>query len=154
MRTIDPFVAPGLWGGASKPSQPLAAERASPPKRFAAGNAPIIPNAPLACLAGSVLGPRFHAWYGRSGKRTICSIYPVLGTDETKGLPDFTEGIVIAARRDHGRLCALSVFAIGETETPDRCVDTAIAAGASEWHIHLPAGDEQARRELLRDLGA
>ncbi len=154
MRTIDPFFAPGLWGGAPMPPQSptMTAGRLSSPQRRSAVIAPLLSHAPLASLTGSVLGPRFHAWYGRSRRRTICSIYPVRD-DEAKGLPDFTEGIVIAAKRDGARLHALAVFALGEDEDRRAWVEEAISAGAMEWHVHLLAEDEEERLALLRDLG-
>jgi hypothetical protein len=114
----------------------------------------MIAHAPLASLTGSVLGPRFHAWYGRSRRRTICSVFPVLESEESKGLPDFADGIVIAAGREQSELHALAVFALNNTNDLSLRVDEAVSAGAMEWHIHLPAGDEEERRAVLRDLEA
>ncbi len=156
MRTIDPFIAPGLWGGPSNPSQSsLTAGQSSHPPRRPAVIATLpqnIDHAPLASLAGSVLGPRFHAWYGRSGRRTICSVYPVLEDQPGRGLPDFTCAIVIAAGRDNGRLSSLVVFAFGENEDKSASICEAISAGALEWHVHLLAQDSKARSALLQDL--
>ncbi|WP_020175019.1 hypothetical protein [Methyloferula stellata] len=154
MRTIDPFFAPGLWGGAPMPPQSptMTAGRLSSPQRRPAVIAPLLAHAPLASLTGSVLGPRFHAWYGRSRRRTICSVY-LVRDDEAKGLPDFADGIVIAARRDAAGLRALAVFALGDSEDRRAWVEEAISAGAMEWHVHLLAEDDKERRALLQDLG-
>jgi len=109
-------------------------------------------HAPLASLAGSVLGPRFHAWYGRSGRRTICSVYPVRKNEPGKGLPDFSWAIVIAAGQENGRLYSLAVFAFGENEDKSAYIDEAVSAGALEWHVHLLAQDQETRSALLKDL--
>jgi hypothetical protein len=111
-------------------------------------------NAPVASLAGSVLAPRFHAWYGRSKRRTICSVYPVAKSEAGRGLPDFTAAIVIAVRRECGLLRSLTVFAFGDGEDKQVHVEEAVALGASEWHVHLLADSENARRAALRDLQA
>jgi hypothetical protein len=113
---------------------------------------PSIAHAPLASLTGSVLGPRFHAWYGRSKRRTICSVYPVCDSGEAKGPPDFADGIVIAARRDGTWLSAIAVFELGDGEDRRRRIDEAISRGATEWHVHLLAVDGKERQALLRDL--
>jgi len=109
-------------------------------------------HAPLASLAGSVLGPRFHAWYGRSGRRTICSVYPVRQDEPGRGLPDFTWAIVIAAGQRNGRLHSLAVFAFGESEDKSSRINEAVSAGALEWHVHLLAQDPKARAAVLQDL--
>jgi len=154
MRTIDPFLAPGLWGGAPMPPQSAltAGQFSSPPRRPAVIAPSHTIGAPLASLAGSVLGPRFHAWYGRSGGRTICSVYPVREGEAGYGLPDFTWAIVIAAGRDRGRLHSVAVFAFGERDDKSAYAEKAITAGAVEWHVHLLAQDEPARFAVLRDL--
>lgn len=156
MRTIDPFLAPGLWGGPPKPPQsPMTAGRARPPRRPAVIAAlPEIAHAPLASLAGSVLGPRFHAWYGRSRRRYVCSVFAVGETDAMMGLPDFNRAAVIAAGRDGGQLHALHIFALDETKEQNKHVGTAVAAGAVEWHIYLPFGDDKELRDVLLDLDA
>jgi hypothetical protein len=98
------------------------------------------------------LGPRFHAWYGRSGRRTICSVYPVLEAQAGRGLPDFTWAIVIAAGRENGKLYSLAVFAFGENEDKSSYIEEAVSDGALEWHVHLLAQDSKARFALLQDL--
>jgi hypothetical protein len=98
------------------------------------------------------LGPRFHAWYGRSGRRTICSVYPVREGEPGRGLPDFAWAIVIAAGRENGKLQSLGVFAFSEGEDKSASIDEAVSAGAVEWHVHLLAEDDKARCALLRDL--
>jgi hypothetical protein len=82
-----------------------------------------------------------------------------VNADETgKGLPDFCWAIVIAARREQGRLHSLSVFAFGADEKrQDRVQDRvkeAVAAGTTEWHVHLLAQNEHERRAVLHDLKA
>ncbi len=156
MRTIDPFLAPGLWGGPATPPQSslTAGRSSSPPGRPAviASSPQDIDHAPLASLAGSVLGPRFHAWYGRSGRRTICSVYPVREDEPGRGLPDFTWAIVIAAGRENGKLYSVAVFAFVENEDKSSHLNEAVSAGALEWHVHLLAQDQKTRSFVLRDL--
>ncbi len=159
MRTIDPFFAPGLWGGLPKPPQSsmVTAGRLTGPLQRPAvtaepGLAQSLAQAPLASLTGSVLGRRFHAWYGRSKRRTICSVFPVREAEPAKGLPDFAEGIVIAATRACGQLQALAVFVLGEGDERSARADEAVFAGASEWHVHLLAASETEREAVLRDL--
>ncbi len=150
MRTIDPFLAPGLWGGLPKPPQSsmMAAGRfLSPPRRPA-----VIAHGALASLAGSALASRFYAWHGRAGHRYICSVFPVLESEDNKGLPDFPEAIVIAAGRNGARLRALAVFGPSDGVERSMCVDEAISAGAVEWHVHLPAGNDKDWSAVLRDL--
>jgi hypothetical protein len=156
MRTIDPFLSPGLWGGAPMPPQSptMTAGRFPSPLRPPPVIAPpLLVHAPLASLTSSVLGPRFHAWYGRSGRRKVCSVFPVLESQEAQGLPDFSEAIVIAARREPTGLYAIAVFALGEKEDRGALIEAALRAGAMEWHVHLLAADENERRALLEDLG-
>ena len=60
-------------------------------------------NTALASLAGGDLEERFHAWRGRSGRRYICSVFPVDHRAADAGLPEFAEAIVIAVRAGHRR---------------------------------------------------
>lgn len=114
-------------------------------------------NAALESLAGVALAARFHAWRGNSGQRYICSIFPVTAEPDA-GLPDFTEAVVIAAAcEDDGtrRLVGLRQCEKGANPyARESFIIEALAAGASEWHIHLLASEEMQRRAAIADIDA
>lgn len=114
-------------------------------------------NAALESLAGDALAARFHAWRGNSGQRYICSVFPVTAEPDA-GLPDFTEAVVIAAAcEDDGarRLVALRQCERGANPyARESFIIEALAAGASEWHIHLLASEEMQRRAAVADIDA
>jgi hypothetical protein len=114
-------------------------------------------DAALESLAGGALAARFHAWRGSSGQRYICSVFPVTG-DPDVGLPDFTEAVVIAAAYENDRTRRL--VAVRQCEkganpyARESFIIEALAAGASEWHIHLLASEETQRRAAIADIDA
>jgi hypothetical protein len=114
-------------------------------------------NAALESLAGDALAARFHAWRGNSGQRYICSVFPVTAEPDA-GLPDFTEAVVIAAAcEDDGtrRLVALRQCERGANPyARESFIIEALAAGASEWHVHLLASEEMQRRAAIADIDA
>ncbi len=162
MRTIDPFFAPGLWGGAPMPPQsPMMAgglpdRVASPPKAAKVTPAVIVSSysahGSLASLNGSKLAAGFHAWRGRSGKRVICSVFQVSDGAAHKGLPDFTHAIVIGVDDCESDLYVRAVFALDESEDRYGHIEAAVSMGVTQWHVHLPEGGEAQCAALLRDL--
>jgi hypothetical protein len=114
-------------------------------------------NGPLTCLADNVLAKRFHAWSGTSGRRYICSVFPLNAEEPEAGLPDFADAIVIAVGNDAGlrRPLAFLEFSgetAGKSEQYREFVDTALASSVREWHIHLLATDPAHRRAVKADL--
>lgn len=115
-------------------------------------------NAALEGLAGGALAARFHAWRGSSGQRYVCSVFPVNAAEPDAGLPDFTEAVVIAAacagdgRRHLVALCQCETGA--NPYARDSFIIEALAAGASEWHIHLLASEVTQRRAAIADIDA
>lgn len=115
-------------------------------------------NASLASLAGGELSERFHAWRGRSGRRYICSVFPVEAQDAAGGLPDFAEAIVIAVRTDaagHRRVVGFCQSEHGAGPVARHAfVMASVAAGAQHWHIHLLTADPEKRRAAIEDIEA
>lgn len=122
-------------------------------RRFASVKA----NAPLGCLSGGALASRFHAWLGLSGRRYVCSVYPVDLEDRSSGLPDLDGAVVIAVgldrRRERFRVAIFETcWRGGRLALGSEAIDAALAAGAREWHVHLLAASAEARRAAILDL--
>lgn len=115
--------------------------------------------APLDCLSGAALTDHFHSWRGASGKRYICSVYPVRIGEKLGGLPEFDSAIGVAVGRDsQGRRQKHAVFASswsdGRFDGDLKSVGNALRLGAAEWHIHLLATDIAARRVAIKDIAS
>jgi hypothetical protein len=112
-------------------------------------------NAPLSSLAGGSMASRFHAWHGASGRRYICSVFPVDPDAPDAGLPDFAEAIAlaVAADADKGQKCIALFLYDGSTAARARndFIASALKAGAVAWHIHL-AEDPQQRLAVAKDI--
>lgn len=115
-------------------------------------------NAPLESLSGDMLTARFHAWRGGSGRRYICSVFPVKPDEFDAGLPDFGGAVVIAvARNGDGRRRLVAIFQseIGANAyARESFVIEALAEGAGEWHVHLLATQAAQRRVAIADIEA
>lgn len=116
-------------------------------------------NGPLDCLAGAALASRFHAWRGGSGRRYVCSVFPVQSDAELRGLPEFDAAVALAVALDgDGQRSRVAVFQVywsdGQFEGDAKFVNEALAAGTCEWHIHLLAETEPARQAMIDDLNA
>jgi len=133
--------------------KPNPGKRQSPLK----GPAVIVPSPvrtlPLRSLQASALAPGFQAWFGRDGKRMVCSVYPVQ-QGRLKGLPDFRDALVIAVRREGEDLKAVAFFSIEPDMVPDvlRPLIDRASHDAQEWHVHLPLPDRRAA--LKREFAA
>lgn len=141
------------------PAAPRAAEEALPDKaaRPADGaDRRAGSNAPLASLAGGDLATRFHAWRGTSGRRYICSVFPIDAGDPEAGLPDLGEAIVMAVSRDgEGRRQRIALFIsepASDATTRRNFIAEALAGGAAEWHVHLLAKDAAQRQAAANDI--
>jgi hypothetical protein len=114
-------------------------------------------NHPLASLAGGDLEGRFHAWHGRSGRRYICSVFPVDLQAADAGLPEFAEAIVIAVGEYGGarRVVAFLQCADGASAGARQAfVAAALKAGARQWHVHLLLAAPRKRRAAIADIEA
>jgi hypothetical protein len=127
-----------------------AAERASPRGKNS--------NAALESLAGGALAGRFHAWHGGSGRRYICTVFPVNHADPEAGLPDFSGAVVIAVACEANGARWPVAFCQCETGANpyarEPFVIDALAGGASEWHVHLLATEMTQRRAVIADIEA
>jgi hypothetical protein len=117
-----------------------------------------IPNAPLGSLAGGSLASRFHAWWGISGRRYICTVFQADPGAPDCGLPEFAEMIVLAVGYDSKRERKLLALSHMDDETGPsvrrRFVETNREAGATEWHVHLLTDGNHQRHAATRDLEA
>jgi len=136
------------------PHKPVPGKRQSPLK----GSAVIVPNPvrtlPLRSLEASSLAPGFQAWFGRDGRRMICSVYPVQPQARFKGLPDFRDALVIAVRREGEDLKAVAFLSIEPEMSTDALAPLIAesAEDAQEWHVHLPLPG--ARTALMHEFAA
>lgn len=116
-------------------------------------------NAPLSSLAEGTLAQRFHAWCGASGRRYICSVFPVDRAAADAGLPDYVDAIALAVtcNAEGSRRCLSLLVTDEELAEPvvrQQFIAAALAAGAIEWHVHLLAADAQQRRLVSKDITA
>jgi hypothetical protein len=107
--------------------------------------------APLAALAGGALERRFQFWQGASGRRYICSIFPLSAVGGTESLPHYTEAVVVAVAIHDG---ARRIAFVADL---DRASDSLWATiqdvqGIAECHIHLLAVTAALRRRVCADL--
>jgi hypothetical protein len=106
---------------------------------------------PLAALDRTGLEDLFRVWAGASGRRYICSVYPL-------GEPpafDCRRAIVAAVRKSAAGATIVFVFQPGEGDEADELRSWAQRArqrGANEWHVHLLADSPAARQFAARDL--
>ncbi len=158
---LAPLFSRGRRGSDHLPKAALsgvAPKRAGERRDAAAiGNAPPS-NMPLTCLEGGSLARRFHSWSGRSGRRYICSVFPVDAGDPQAGFPDFVDAIVVAVGvAADGLRHPLSCFEhsaanADDSNQPDKFLAEAPARSVREWHVHLLATDPELRRRVVLDL--
>jgi len=108
--------------------------------------------APLAALAGGVLALRFCFWRGASGRRYICSIFPVPTTGNAEW-PDYGGAVVVAVA---GRVGLRRIrFVTHIEDAPDRFwAKMRDLCGIAEFHVHLLAGTAAQRHVVCADLAA
>lgn len=103
----------------------------------------------LVCVDGWI-GQSFHYWRGQSGRRYLHTVYPLIGC------PSLPRANYVLVRREDDGSCTL--LSIGQTCSDAASLNLAhlrhegAKAGASEVHIHLLAGSDEARHHVERDL--
>jgi hypothetical protein len=106
---------------------------------------------PLAALDRTGLEDLFRVWAGASGRRYICSVYPL-------GEPpafDCARAIVAAVRKSAGGAGIVFVFRPDAGDEADELrswTQKARQRGANEWHVHLLADTPASRQFAARDL--
>ncbi len=146
MGTVVPLSASLRTAGARSLGRPRPGKRAKA----------AFEGAPLESLADVALAARFRQWRGASGRRYICSIFPVRAGEPLGGLPEFDGAVVIAAACGAAGLRRVAVFTSCWRDEafcgdPD-AVAAALRCGACEWHLHLLADNGPAQRAALADL--
>jgi hypothetical protein len=141
---------PLAGGGAAFPSFSALRKTLKPAPRGGE-----IGNAALECLAGGPLAGRFRAWRGGSGRRYVCSVFRIDPAAPDRGLPEFAGVVVLAIERlGGGGRRPIGIYQ-GQSGAGARAfIGAAVAAGADEWHVHLPAGAAEERRAVVADLEA
>ena len=105
----------------------------------------------LAALDRTGLEDLFRVWAGASGRRYICSVYPL---GEPRAF-DCGRAIVAAVRKSAAGAAIVFVFQPGAGDEADELRNWAQKArqrGANEWHVHLLAESPAARHFAARDL--
>jgi hypothetical protein len=116
------------------------------------------PDVPLTYFTGGSVARRFHTWNALSGRRYICSVFPVKAEEPQASLPDFIDAIVIAVGvAADGLRKPLSFFECSEANSGDSSerrgfLAEALAQSVCEWHVHLLATDPELRRRVIQDL--
>jgi hypothetical protein len=92
----------------------------------------------LASLDGSSLRDRFYSWRGTSGRRHVCSVFPV---DQENVVAGFSQAVVIGVARSGSErrpVCLLlsEDFCAAHGRAIRR---DARALGVDEWHVHFRA---------------
>jgi hypothetical protein len=109
--------------------------------------------APLAALAGGALARRFRFWQGASGRRYICSIFPLPTSSAAEPLPHYSGAVAVAVGGPAGQRRIAFVAPI--EDAPERCWATLQGLGGiAELHVHLLAGTPAQRHEICADLSA
>jgi hypothetical protein len=145
------YPAPGRRLAGEIPESQAGLPQAPKPRSWMPGNAA------LKCLAGSPLATRFHAWRGASGRRYVCSVFPLDPAAPDAGLPQFAGVVIAVARAADGWRRLVSMSRCEPDADPgarDSFVVEARAAGACEWHVHLLASEASQQRLALADLTA
>ncbi|KRE09769.1 hypothetical protein ASE63_04385 [Bosea sp. Root381] len=114
---------------------------------FADRQMPTAHEMPMRSTAGLV-GRRFTAWRGRSGRRYVASVF-ALGDEHALG---FTDAVLLAVSEDRRILAARDSGPFGVEAALTRWQQAVARAGASEIHVHLLAEDGISRRAALLDL--
>ncbi len=147
VRRADPAAGRQLTCKVPEPHDSVP--RAPKPRSWMPGNAA------LKSLSGSPLAGRFHAWHGASGRRYVCSVFPLDPAAPDAGLPQFAGAVVLAVlRAGDGRRRLICICQSESHADPRNFVSEALAAGAGEWHVHLPADAAVQRRAVIADLEA
>lgn len=112
-----------------------------------------IAHRPLASLSRTGLENLFCTWLGASGRRYICSVYPL----DAPPPVDWRRALVAAVRHDGAGARILFLFQPGPAAESDNFrwwTRRGTSCGAQEWHVHLLAETAEERAFILRDLSA
>lgn len=91
---------------------------------------------------------RFTAWRGRSGRRYVASVFRA---HDASALT-FVDAVLLAVGTERRVLAVRDSGPFGVEAALGRWRDQCVAAGATEFHVHLLAEDADARRRALMDL--
>lgn len=98
--------------------------------------------------------PALSSWRGRSGRRYIVGIHPLVEAE----LLDVTDAVILAVSRDEGGIGhVVDVATAGAHPSGTarlRWMTDAQARGATEMHVHRLADDDTQRRAIVEDLRA
>ncbi len=103
----------------------------------------------LVCVDGWI-GQSFHYWRGQSGRRYLHTVYSLIGC------PALPRANYVLIRREEDGSC--TPLSIGQTMSDAVSLNLAqlrhegAKAGASEVHIHMLAGSDDARALVEHDL--
>ena len=109
---------------------------------------------PMASLVETSLAGRYHFWRGMSDRRYTVSVAMVDPAAPEAGLPDFDGFVLVPVVRCGGRCWPLAAVAIERTLDRRAAMSSALAEGASEWHVHLLGETRAARAAIVADLQA
>jgi hypothetical protein len=106
----------------------------------------------LRATAGLRSSPALSSWRGRSGRRYVVGVHPLLVSE----VLDVDDAVLLAVRRDANGAAILVAKA---TAGPGFVVEArrlwlgqAQTLGATEMHVHRLAADESERRAIMADL--
>lgn len=106
----------------------------------------------LRATAGLRASPTLSSWRGRSGRRYIVGVHPLVLTE----LLEITDAVILAVSRDDTGAAhvvdSVLAGAVPSEDTRTRWLEQVRERGASELHIHRLADTEARRREILADL--
>lgn len=106
----------------------------------------------LRATAGLRSSPALSSWRGRSGRRYIVGMHPLVASE----VMDVTDAVILAVKRDaNGDARVIGVATAGgpfETEARMRWLSKAEGLGATEMHVHRLAYNDRERRAVIDDL--
>ncbi|MCX6805900.1 MAG: hypothetical protein NTY56_00435 [Patescibacteria group bacterium] len=91
---------------------------------------------------------RFTAWRGRSGRRYVTSSFAAHDGDALS----FADSVLIAVDARRSVIAVREAGPWGVEAAVTRWRDEAVAAGATELHVHLIAATPEDRRKAVADL--
>ena len=124
---------------------------------YAPGASEIVRDHALSGLVGSSVADRFRAWTGRSGRRYVFSVFPIVGPPaDLDHLPLVDESVALGVQRS-GSGTRTVLWAAGTGDCPVTFLESdrmraLHALGRCELHLHLLAGSRDERRTVLADL--
>ena len=106
----------------------------------------------LRATAGLRSLPALSSWRGRSGRRYIVGVHPLVASE----VMDVTDAVILAVKRGPNGLSSVVDMTIVGPQCPDdiriRWLARAETLGATEMHVHRLADDDRERRAVIADL--